>query len=192
MNKLITLTTSALVAIIALISFIISYHALQGVASTNGLDGWLSYLWPLLIDLALIVFSLCVVTAHLHSESTFWQWCMVIGCTLATITYNYLHAPNTYTAQSVAIIPPVMLFCSFELLMMQLKNSIKRTQVVEVLQQQVVELKQEADSPVTYRRQLVASMLGNKTQKEMAGELEVSISTIRSDIKALGLNGVGK
>ena len=95
-----------------------------------------------------------------------------------------------------------MLFFSFELLMMQLKNSIKRQSVtLELTQelqrvthehaQEVEELQAEVDSPVTYRRNLVASMLeSGKTQKAIASELEVSISTVRKDIKSM--NGVAQ
>lgn len=201
MTKYLSRITASLVSIVAIMSFILSYHALQGIAVAHGIPLYLSYLWPLLIDFSLIVFSLCVVSAHVHGESTWRQWSLVGVSSIATCIYNYLHAPDTLIAQSVAVIPPVMLFFSFELLMMQLKNSVKRQQVtVELTQQlqqvthahaqEVEELQAEVDSPVTYRRHLVASMLGHKTQKEIAGELDVSISTVRSDIKAL--NGVLK
>src|SRR3990172_12201226 len=109
MTTFITRLTASLVAIITMMSFAISYHALQGMALTNGIPVLLSYVWPLLIDFSLVVFSLCVVTAHLHSESTWRQWLLVGLATTLTCTYNYLHAPNNLIAQSIAIVPPVML-----------------------------------------------------------------------------------
>lgn len=123
--------TSALVLAVATISFILSYHALQGVASANGLGGWLSYIWPLLVDFSLVVFSLCVVSAHLYSESTWKQWVLVSISTGLTVFYNALYAyPDMLPplTQKLLIIglPPIMLFFSFELLMSQLKNGIKR------------------------------------------------------------------
>ena len=202
MTKYIAPVTSVLVLIIAAMSFVLSYHALQTLSAANGMPYYLSLIWPLLIDFSLVVFSLCVVTAHLHGDSTWRQWGLIIGCTFCTIAYNYLHAPNTLIAQSIAVVPPIMLFFSFELLMMQLKNSIKRQSVtLELTQelqrvthehaQEVEELQAEVDSPVTYRRNLVASMLeSGKTQKAIASELEVSISTVRKDIKSM--NGVAQ
>jgi Trp operon repressor len=193
MTKLIAWLTVSLVLLIALISFALSYHALQAIAQDYGLSGWLSYLWPLLIDLALVVFSLCVVKAHLHNESTWREWSLVIGCTLATIIYNYLHAPANLIAQSVAVVPPVMLFFSFELLAMQLKNSIQRTHKVQQLTQQVQQLTLAIDDPVTTRRRQIEAMIADGrelTQKVMSKKLGVSLSTIRNDIKAL--NGSGK
>ena len=185
MTRFIVWLTSSLVLLIALMAFTISYHALQGMALTNGIPVLLSYVWPLLIDFSLVVFSLCVVTAHLHSESTWRQWSLVGLATVLTCTYNYLHAPNNLIAQSIAIIPPVMLFFSFELLAMQLRNSITRSHKVQSLTQQVQQLTLTIDDPITTRRQQVAGMLESHTQKAIAGELGVSISTVRSDIKAL-------
>ena len=189
-SKLITITTSCLVLLIALISFVLSYHALQGVAQAHGLGGWLSYLWPLLIDFSLVVFSLCVVTAHFHGESTWRQWSLVGLSTVATCAYNYLHAPDNLIAHSVAVVPPIMLFFSFELLMMQLKNSVKRNTNVQRLTEQVSTLRQVVDNPVQVRRQQVAAMIeSGNTQKAIAGELGVSLSTVRGDIKAISSNG---
>jgi DNA-binding CsgD family transcriptional regulator len=187
-----------MVLLIAAISFTLSYHALRDIAQSHGFDGWLSYLWPLLIDFALVVFSLCVVTAHLHSESTWRQWALVALATITTITYNYLHAPANLIAQSVAIVPPVMLFFSFELLMSQLKASVARSTHVQRLTHEVQQVTHEAqqlqqwiDDPITTRRQQVAGMVSaGNSQRAIAGELGISVSTVRSDIKAL--NGVGK
>lgn len=184
-TKFIAYLTSILVAIVALMAFALSYYALQGVALSNGIPLLLSYVWPLLIDFALVVFSLCVVTAHLHSESTWRQWILVGLTTVLTCTYNYLHAPANLIAQSVAVVPPVMLFFSFELLAMQLKNSIQRTHKVQVLTQQVTTLQDAIDNPILNRRQQVAQMLESHTQKAIAGELGVSVSTVRNDIKVL-------
>ena len=191
MTKYIAPVTSILVLIIAAMSFVLSYHALQTLSAANGMPYYLSLIWPLLIDFSLVVFSLCVVTAHVHGDSTWRQWSLVGVSTVATCVYNYLHAPNTLIAQSIAVVPPIMLFFSFELLMMQLKNSIKRQSVTQVLTDKVEQLTQEVDSPITYRRNLVASMLeSGRTQKSIATELDVSVSTVRSDIKSL--NGVGR
>ena len=139
LNKTIAWATSVLVFIVAAISFALSYHALQGVAAANGLTGWLSYIWPLLVDFSLVVFSLCVVSAHLYSESTWKQWCLVSISTSLTVFYNALYAyPEMLIplAQRLLIIdlPPVMLFCSFELLMSQLKNSVARQGIMTTIQ----------------------------------------------------------
>jgi len=130
--------TSALVLAITAISFVISYNALRDMNQRYGISGqlWgldLSYLWPLLIDFSLLVFSLCVVTAHLYGDSTRRQWSLVAIYTMTTIAVNTLHVwpelvPIMAIKITIACIPPVSLFFSFETLMGQLKASIKRQQ----------------------------------------------------------------
>lgn len=217
MTKYIAWLTSFLVLIVAAMSFALSYWALQKMALDYGIPLTLSYIWPLLVDFALVVFSLCVVTAHLYSESTWRQWSLVGLATGLTCGYNYLHAPANLIAQSIAVVPPVMLFFSFELLMMQLKNSIKRgglqssatelgllvegynaelaqvqtklSQVGKQLDDVQKQSKKASDDTSTGRRDRVKQMKGEGvTQKQMAELLGVSISTVRNDIKSLNGN----
>lgn len=133
MNKYIAWLTSILVFLVALGSFILSYNALYDVAIKNGISQDLAFIWPLLVDFSLVVFSLAVVTAHLYSESTKKQWLLVAIYTVATVLFNCLHAPNNLLARVIATVPPVSLFFSFELLMMQLKNSMDRKQLQGVV-----------------------------------------------------------
>lgn len=125
-QKTIAWLTAILVFLLALGSFALSYHALRDYAGQHGIAGPLSYIWPLLIDASLIVFSLAVVNAYLQAESTWRQWSLVGIYTLATIGFNVLHAPDNLQAQIVAAIAPVSLFFSFELLMNQLKLTVKK------------------------------------------------------------------
>lgn len=133
MNKYIAWLTSILVFLVALGSFILSYNALYDVAIQNGIAPKLAFIWPLLVDFSLVVFSLAVVTAHLYSESTRKQWLLVAIYTIATVLFNCLHAPDNLLARVIATVPPVSLFFSFELLMQQLKNSMDRKQAQAIV-----------------------------------------------------------
>lgn len=134
-NQIISYLTAGLVLAVALGSFALSYNALHGLAIQNGINGSLSYIWPLLIDASLIVFSLAVVNAYLQSESTYKQWGLVGIYTIATIGFNILHAPNDIQSRIVAAIAPISLFFSFEILMSQLRNSVKRSSLLESVKQ---------------------------------------------------------
>ena len=134
-NKIIAITTALLTLLIAAGGFTLSYAALKQVALDNGISETLSYVWPLLIDASMIVFSLSVVNAYLNSEGSVKQWSLVAIYTLATIGFNILHAPDTIQAQIVATIAPVSLFFSFEMLMSQLKNSVKRIELTQNIQE---------------------------------------------------------
>lgn len=130
MTKFITWLTAILVFLVTLGSFILSYNALREMALHNGIPERLSYIWPLLVDFSLIVFSLSVVVASLHNESTVRHWLLVGIYTITTCVFNVLHAPDILVAQVIAIIAPVTLFFTFESLMVQLKNSVKRSHLV--------------------------------------------------------------
>lgn len=139
-NQSIAWLTATLVFLVALGSFALSYYALQGVAISNGIPDKLSYIWPLLIDFSLIVFSLCAVTSYLYGESTWRQWVLVGGYTLATIAFNAIHAyPQALSPLATRIVvtcvPPLSLFLSFEILMSQLKNSVTRRKAQQTLAQ---------------------------------------------------------
>lgn len=126
-SKNISRITAILVGVLATFSLAISYNALRDVAAANGLVGWQSIIWPLLVDFALIVFSLAVVRNSLYQERTAWPWLLVFLYTAGTVTFNLIHAPANLTARTVAVVAPVSLFLSFETLMAMLKSEIKRT-----------------------------------------------------------------
>ena len=196
MTKLIAYLTSILFSLVAIGSFALSYNALRAIAIANGIpDNWLGDIWPLLVDVSLVVFSLAVVTAHLYSESTRKQWMLVTIYTIATVMFNMLHAPDNLLARVIAAIPPVSLFFIFELLMEQLKNSVTRSsQPVNIMLttdniEQVTNINYTdavpTDNQVTTRRQQVATLKGKTTQADIAKQLGVSLSTIRNDLKVL-------
>ena len=134
-NKTISYITAGLVFLVALGAFALSYNALRQMAAANGITGWQSHIWPLLIDFSLVVFSLAVVRASLHGERTIWPWSLVGLYTVATVIFNILHAPNDTIAQIMAAVAPVSLFLSFETLMSHLKIEVSRHGVTTSLDQ---------------------------------------------------------
>lgn len=167
--KTIALTTAVLVFLVALGSFALSYHNLRQMAIDNGITGNLAYVWPLLIDFSLIVFSLSVVNAYLQSESTFKQWSLVGVYTVATISFNVMHAPDNLQSQIVAAIAPVSLFFSFELLMNQLKTSVKKhglTLNIEQLQKRLDTKQNEFNNLVDTKGQQLDTLTAKVEQQQ--------------------------
>jgi phage host-nuclease inhibitor protein Gam len=126
-TKTINHLTAGLVFLLAAGSFILSYSNLYETGLSLGLSPKLAWIWPLLVDFALIVFSLAVVRAGLHNERTWWPWLLVGVYTVATVAFNIYHAPANLAAQIVAIVAPVSLFLSFETLMGMLKSGVRRS-----------------------------------------------------------------
>lgn len=145
MIRLITIGTVILVLGIAVISFVLSYQALQSIAITNGIEGWLSYLWPLLIDMSLVTFSLLAISSYLQNQSTLKPWALVGTYTGMTIVFNWLHAPANLQAQIVGIIAPVSLFFSFEMLMRQLRLSVQRHEIACKIEEMDAKLQDQVE-----------------------------------------------
>ena len=128
MNRFITGTNILLVILVAIGSFSLSYSALSDLASKNGFADWRAYVLPLVIDIGMLAFGLAVVHAHLHSTNPLRRRLLNLLYTGVTVVYNLIHAPNSLTAQGLAIIPPLTLFFTFEVLMAMIEHNIKRNQ----------------------------------------------------------------
>lgn len=129
--------TAILVFALAAGAFALSYDALRNVAAENGVTGWRSTVWPLLVDAALIIFSLAVVRNTLSGERTRWPWFLVALYTIATVAFNILHVPGNFfripdaiTRQIVAAVAPVSLFLAFETLMAMLIAGVRRSEAI--------------------------------------------------------------
>jgi hypothetical protein len=128
MNRFITGTNVLLVILVAIGSFSLSYSALSDLASKNGFTDWRAYVLPLVIDIGMLAFGLAVVHAHLHSTNPLRRRGLNLLYTGVTVAYNLIHAPNNLTAQGLAVIPPLTLFFTFEVLMAMVEYNIKRNQ----------------------------------------------------------------
>lgn len=131
--KFISTLASWLVAALALAALALSYNALQAVAVQTGITGWRSYIWPGLIDISLVVFSLAVVRNHLRGEPTRWPWFLVGLYSAATTGFNLVHAPANVTAWLTAIVAPISLLLAFETLMSMVKSDVLRQAAVVTL-----------------------------------------------------------
>lgn len=132
-SSVINRLTGWLVGLLAVIAFVLSYNALRHVAVDYGVPELLSYAWPLLVDFALIVFSMAVLRASLLGERTWWPWTLTGLFTLTTVGFNLIHAPDNRISQVVAVVAPIALFLSFETLMGMVKNGVKFSRAIQSL-----------------------------------------------------------
>jgi hypothetical protein len=121
-----SILTGVLVTFLAASAFILSYDALRSLSESNGFSGWRSYLWPLTLDAVMIVSVLSVIRANVVRDRSWLPWVMVGGFTVASITYNIIHAQPNLLAQSIASLPPLVVFLSLEMLSGQLREAVKK------------------------------------------------------------------
>lgn len=133
LNRFITGANIILVILVAIGSFSLSYSALSDLASKNGFTQWRAYILPLVIDIGMLAFGLAVVHAHLHSTNPTRRRLLNLLYTGATVVFNIVHAPNNLLAQGLAIIPPLTLFFTFEVLMAMVEYNIKQRHEQQVV-----------------------------------------------------------
>jgi predicted transcriptional regulator len=129
-NSLLSLTSALLVLFLAGSAFVLSFEALKDLAIQVGIMEKMAWLYPAIIDGAIIVFSLSVLRANLNTERTIYPWALVSLFTLLSIILNIIHAEKNLLAQFLAAIPPFALFLSFEMLLSQLRGTAVRLEAL--------------------------------------------------------------
>lgn len=134
MNKQIVSILTATVAILVLAigagAFVISYDALYAIGQSNGIPTGKAWIWPLLIDAPLIVFTLALLVSQIMQQSAKLWASLVILYTLATIGFNLSHAQVTPLGWTVAVVAPVGLLLTTEALRHLAKTIIERQAIV--------------------------------------------------------------
>lgn len=127
MVRSISWLSSVLVGLLALASFSLSFDALRGLAVEKGIvSESLGWIFPLIVDGAIVVFSLCALRASLRKENTHWLRALVIFSTVGSVIFNMAHVETKWLAMVLAATPPVLLFLSFEALMHSVRAEMER------------------------------------------------------------------
>jgi hypothetical protein len=176
-TKFISALTGVLVFLLFLASFILSYNALRGVAK-YGISPELDWLWPLVIDGAIVVFALVVVYFGLINHNYVVPEVLVIVFTVITVLFNAIHAGGNGVSVAVAIMPPIALFLSFKMLMWIIKNAIERSEVSHGLDK----LKIREDKLKTSINSLETRL---DSLKDTIGQLMAERKTREEDLKTL-------
>jgi len=160
-NTLISTLTGVLVFLLAAAAFLLSFDALKHLAATNGIPTGKSWIYPAIVDGAIIVFSLSVLQASLNRQHTLYPWILVGAFTVLSVILNIVHAPATFLSRVLAAIPPLALFLSFELLMGQIKGLVQRSGAIQSLEELFNTARQkqaEFDELIRTRRAELATM----------------------------------
>ncbi len=189
-NKFISMITGLLVAFLALAAFVLSFDALRHLAAGNGIAGGMAWLYPAIIDGAIIIFSLSVLQASLNQDKTLYPWALVAVFTVLSVALNIVHAPQDFLPRILAAIPPVALFLSFELLMSQVKGIVHRAAAFQSLRELAATARQkrsELDTVVQERtadRDKLAAQIERLEQKKT--ELMDELTVMRQEKRAFG------
>jgi len=171
--------TAALVLVLFLSAFILSYEALRNLALDNGIQKPLGFLWPLGLDAFMAVASLYLLWAHLNRTWEPLPLALVMVATGASVVFNVAHAPPTNMARAVAALPPLVAFMAFEVFIIMVRESTERSTVMNTLGQLRAEYEhltqqvdQEKDRVSTLRSQSRSLNDRIRAMQDQARELE--------------------
>ena len=180
-NHLISIASALLVLFLAGSAFFLSFESLRDLAVQIGIAQEIAWLYPAIIDGAIIVFSLSVLRSNLMQERTVYPWVLVSTFTLLSVVLNIIHAQKELLAQFLAAIPPVALFLSFELLLAQLKETAVRLEAQNSLNHLIREIQikeSELDKIVREHSETIEKMegeIGRLTQKKSKLKTEIQV-----------------
>lgn len=128
------------VIFLTLTSFILSYDAIRQLAVASGVNGSLSWLYPLSVDAVAIVAAVTVLRMTKAGDNPAYPWVVTVLFAIVSIGFNILHydsgaawyasivTPLAYTVHSI---PPIAVMLGFHLLILQKENDIRRQRATE-------------------------------------------------------------
>ncbi len=124
-----------LIAVLAIAagSFTLSFMALYALAVSNGIPALLGWIWPLIVDLSMVIYTAAVLVAQLQRRSARLPIALTVFYAIVTVTGNILHATNTPLGWFVAALPPLSLILGSEMLRVMGKHNIERQGAMETL-----------------------------------------------------------
>ncbi len=185
--KLVSAIAGGLLFLLATGAFVLSYSALRQVALSFGLPPVLAYIWPVLLDAAMVIFSLAVLRGSLRGERTLYPWILTGLFAFLALGGNVYHAPDSILADLIPKsimspiiwgIPPVALLLAFELLMSQIKAEVHRHSATVMLTDLAAQIKTIRQQIADLKRQKAA------VEAERAAAAE-KVKALRAEIKQL-------
>ncbi|MES2466355.1 MAG: DUF2637 domain-containing protein [Verrucomicrobiota bacterium] len=190
LDAVICRVTVVLVLLLAVASFALSFEALSELAAKSGaIAPQKAWIFPLLIDGAVIIFSTAALRASLFGRTDWWSIGLVITTTLASIVLNIAHAHATVSSCLVAAMPPLLLGLSYESLLRQLSATLRPVQAVPArrprpkpkpVAKSVPATREAAPKPTDDKREHALRLLTQGVSKRaIARELNMAPATIR-------------
>lgn len=175
---------------LALGAFVLSYAGMYALAIDSGF-GWLSILWPLVTETAVVIFSLVYLVAKLKGYHNGYLMPLIVICTGLSVTFNIAHAPvANYLSRSAWALPPLLLFCSFKVYIWLVENDTNREGAITTLTElhdQLREMTAKSDSltnTIEHQEAKLNDILSQQTEaKQVTNRANVEEMNAAKDAK---------
>lgn len=186
--------TSVLVFLVMIASFSLSFDATRDLAS-HYVNHEISWLVPVTIDMAMVVFSFVRLFAVSVEEKPLLINVLIGGFTLTSVFFNVSHTIAEYIADDkyplyiglvLAVAIPVVLMVCTECLFWIVHIGVSRSEAVPVAKPEVVPTRSK---DVINRLLEHVKQFPSATQNEIAKALKVNRVTVSRHLKALQQDG---
>lgn len=181
--KGLSVTVIALVSLVTAISFVLSYEALWSYALAGGKSEGLAWLWPVIIDLPIIVFSVVALFAVALGYNPWPFRGVVLLVTLGTVYFNYSYAVSQELSWQVYVTAPVMYFVSFEVLAWVIKVVSERSVIITKMAEISAKLKVLEVEYRSKKDNLAAEL--DKLKRERLSDIEQEATLRRAELDTL-------
>lgn len=177
--------TAALVAFLAVAAFGLSFEALRDLAIVaGGMKPAVAWLFPLIVDGGIIVFSLAALRASITGADRRWFMWLVVIVTVISVGLNIAHAGRGLVPAVIGAMPPILLFLAFESLMRQVHDTVTpaapKKLVAGKSKKPVPLLRVEVEASNQDRVEKVLAMFQQgASRNQIARELSIAPSTVR-------------
>ena len=174
--------TAILVGMLAIAAFALSFEALRDLAIVTGAipNPKQAWLFPVLLDGGVIVFSLAALRASLTGSDRRWYMTLVVVVTLLSVAFNVAHATRGVIASVMAGMPPLLLFMAFESLMRQIQDSLATSgNAKQRPKPRAAKVAETAAADPNGRKERATSLhAAGWSKRRIAKELDVSPATV--------------
>jgi hypothetical protein len=182
-------STAVLVGLLAIAAFALSFEALRDLAIVTGAipNPKHAWLFPVLLDGGVVVFSLAALRASLTGNDRHWYMTLVVVVTLLSVAFNVAHATRGVLPAIMAGMPPLLLFMAFESLMRQIQDSLKVPSTLKP-KPRVLSSKRTVPvgTPSNDRKERAASLRADGwSNNRIAKELQMSPATVARYLRAV-------
>lgn len=132
MLKTIFWLTGIITLALAAFAFILSFNALRDLAQQHGVS--IPFLFPLVVEAAVIVFSLNLLYRSLTGQGVKLQWVLILLSSLLAVVFNVAHAQQNLVSQFMAAMPSLFLLLSFESLLSLVRYFVQRQNTLDSLE----------------------------------------------------------
>ena len=189
LTRLVSSFTAVLVALLAIAAFGLSFGALKDLAITQGgIASSVAWLFPLIIDGGIVVFSLAALRASIVGGNRRWYMHLVVIVTLFSVGLNIAHASKGIISGIMAAMPPLLLFMAFESLMRQIHESVPAQMGEKKIRigRETKAMTPVASEAVGDRKlQALAMFSEGASKSKIARKLQIAPSTVRRYLAVL-------